>query len=413
MMLRLFNAGLRLGSLAMKLGLTLYMGKYLGLAELGTYGLVASFVAIAIPLLGFRFDYIVSRDVVDETPLMLAQKMRDQMAFYVLNYVGLGLLFAAGTMIAPGKVSLTIALFTVILCILENLATITTSNLVSLKRPILANSLFFIRAALWVIPVVALGYFNPAYRNAETVLAWWTGGIVLSLVINGFVWRHLPWGEVLETAVNWEWIKKGVKGSIFIWLGAVGAAAAGVIDRFVVEFYLGREYVGITSFYGSFVVAIAGLVGSGVYAFSYPHLISLHKEGNSAEFRHTLRKMTMQALMSGGFMALIIGLTIPWLGNNFDRPEFAEHAPVLWLMLVGIWIRSGSESLYYAMYARHQDTAIWVGSLLQLAVAFVCNVILLHFAGFIGIGYSAVITAILLTIWRVYWVKNYKMPGMN
>ncbi len=406
MIIRLFNAGLRLSSLVMKLGLTLYMGKFLGLAELGTYGLVASYVAIAIPLLGFRFDYVVSRDLVDEKPLALALKMRDQMAFYGLSYLGLIAIVLGVMLLSDGALNPKILLFTLILCVLESVATVTATNFISLKKQITSSILFFIRAALWVMPVVILGLLNPEFRTAETVLEWWLGGVVLSLVITAYLWRNLPWVEVFKTPINKDWIIKGVKSCFFIWIGAVGAAAAGNIDRFVVEYYLGREFVGIASFYGSFIVAIAALLGSGIFAFGYPQLISYHKEQKLAEFNNLVRKMTIHACLVGAAMCVIIGAIVPFLGHLFDRPEFAENAPTLWLMLFGIWLKSATESLFYVMYARHQDKPTWLGNILLLVVAFMSSYLLVPYAGFMAIGYSAVISASFLCLWRIYWIKR-------
>lgn len=406
MVIKVFNASLRLSALVMKLGLTLYMGKYLGLAELGTYGLVASFVAIAIPLLGFRFDYVVLRDIVDASPLAIALKMRDQAVFYSLSYLALiGILIAY--MLSSGQgLNSQILIFTISLCILESLATITMGNLISMKRQIVSSVLFFIRAALWVFPVIALGLSNTEYRTAETVLIWWVGGCILSLLITGYIWRGLPWREVIGTPIDWAWIRTGVKSCFFIWIGAVGAAAAGNIDRFIVEYYLGREFVGITSFYGSFILAISALLSSGIFAFGYPQMISLHKEGKHQEFYQVVKKMTLQSGFVGGAISVAIGVAVPFLGNHFDRPEFSENAPTLWLMLLGIWLKCVTESLFFILYAKHQDMPVWLGNILLLVVAFLGSYILIPYVGFIAIGYSAVISALFICLWRMYWVKK-------
>jgi hypothetical protein len=85
-MARLLNTLLRLTTLSAKLGLTLYMGLYLSLPDIGTYGLVFAAVMILTAVLGFRFDYIVSRDLVRTTPIAAVTKMRDQMLFYIMNF---------------------------------------------------------------------------------------------------------------------------------------------------------------------------------------------------------------------------------------------------------------------------------------------------------------------------------------
>src|ERR1700724_4425783 len=94
-MTRFLNTLLRLTTLSAKLGLTLYMGLYLSLPDIGTYGLVFGVVMILTTVLGVRFDYIISRDLVRTTPVVAVTKMRDQMLFYIMNYFALALIAVA------------------------------------------------------------------------------------------------------------------------------------------------------------------------------------------------------------------------------------------------------------------------------------------------------------------------------
>lgn len=410
MVLRLFNAGLRLGALGMKLILMLYMGKYLGLSDLGTYGLVAAYVAIAIPLLGFRVDYVASRDVVDLPDFKLAAKMRDQIVLYAFTYLVLVFVSLVVFVLFPDLFGFKILLVTIGLAILESIATITSGNLVSLKQPILANALFFVRSAAWIIPAVLLGFFFPIFRSAETIFSFWFVGVSLSLAVTAWVWRRLPWKEVLNTPVDWEWIKVSTKKCIPIWVGAVSLAGAGNVDRFVVEMNLGRSFVGISSFYGSFVVAISALLSSGVFAFAYPQLISAHRINDNDLFDKLSKKMGIQATISATFISIAIGIVIPYLGKFIGKEEFFEYRDVLWAILFGSWLRCATEHTYYMMYARHQDRQVWIGNFIFLVAASLFNAVMVPIYGFMGIGYGAILSAIVLCLWRVYCIRwpSYK-----
>ncbi len=395
-----------MASLALKLILTLYMGKYLGLSEMGTYGLVAAAVTILISMIGFRFDYAVTREIVDIPEDDLVSKMRDQAIFYSLNYALL-IIFGLVLVLNPFfSLDREFVLFVVALSILENFAAITAGNLVSLKKPIFSNLLFFTRSALWVVPLVILGLLKPEYRNAETVFCFWLGGIVVSLIGTFIHWRPLPWQKNLGNPVRWNWIVSGLKKSIPVWIGAVSASAASNLDRFVVEHFLNRDFVGIASFYGSFVVAIASLLTSGIFAFGYPHLITLHRNGEAAAFMAAARKMGLHAMFSAGVMAIGMGVVIPVMGNMLGRPEFSEQKYVLWLLLLGAWLKAATEHLYYVLYARHQDREIWIGSFIILIPALGFNLLLVPLVGFIGIGFSAVLSSLVLCAWRIYSVKK-------
>ena len=409
MIARMFNIGLRVASLGVKMLLTLYMARYLGLTDLGTFGLVAAFVAIAIPMLGFRLDYVVSREVVDAAPVVRAVKMRDQILFYILTYLGFGL-FIASLMQGPlHDLNWQLAAFTFLLCSLESLATITMTNFIWLGRPALANALFFVRAALWAIPVMVLGYFFPEHRTAVVVFKWWLGGVLLSLLLSVYFLRNLPWSIAFRTAVNWVWIRASVKKCLPIWLGAVGLATATNIDRLVVEQYLGREFVGIASFYGSFLAAITALLDSGIFAFTSPKLVALHQRGETTAFRREIIKLSLHTGLFAGILVVAIGLFVPFIGNKFERPEFVDEAPTLWFLLLATWLKSTSTGLYFALYSKHHDRAIWAGNLIMLAVALGSSVVFVPMLGFIGVGYSALTAAVALVIWRTGAVALLKL----
>lgn len=406
MIQRLFNAGLRFTSLGAKLLLTLYMGRYLGLSDLGTYGLVAAIVAIAIPVVGFRLDYTVSREIVDATPLEIARKMRDQVIFYSLTYLALGATLFSAWFAGWLDVSFKLTLFTFLLAILESLTTITSTNLISLRQPVMANIVFFVRAALWNFPVIALGILYADYRSADVIFEWWLAFSAISILITFYILRHLPWKETMHHAVDWPWILSSTRRCLPMWLSSIGFVAANYIDRFVVEFYLGRDYVGIASFYGSFILAISALIDSGIFSFATPHFISLHKKNDAAGLRHETIKVTWQASLSAGFLAIAIGVIVPMLGELFERPEFAKHKYVLWLLLFSVWLKTASSSLNILLYAHHRDRAIWGSNFLLLAVSAGSSFVLVPLMGFIGIGYSAVLSAVALGLWRVFCLIN-------
>lgn len=407
MIVRLFNTGLRLGSLALKLVLTLYMGKYLGLTELGTFGLVSATVAIMLPVLGMRLDYIVGREIVDIDPIQTARKIKDQIIFYMLNYA---ILLVGAAIAIGGQLTAINAEFIMIavgLSILESVAAITSGNIISLKQPVLANFLFFTRSASWVIPAIGLGLYDETFRNAETIFSLWFAGVFFSLCVTAFVWRKMPWKLVLQQPVDWGWLKSGLKITAPIWIGTVCAAAAGNIDRFIVEGFLGRDFVGIISFYASFTTAIIALLTAGIFSFTYPHLISMYKRQDTASFDRETRKMTIQATLSAAAICLILGGVIPFLGSHFDRPEFYEYRHIFWMMLTGVLIKSATESLYYVMYARGQDKAIWAMSFFSLASALGFNLLFVPLFGFEGVGYSSILSASVLSIYRYVFVQRY------
>ncbi len=395
--------GLRGLSLASKLILTLYMGRYLGLADLGVYGLVFGAVMIACVVLGGRLDFVVTRDLVGQSDLGALTRMRDQAVYYGFNYLLFLCLIAllAALRIAPPFILFSVAA----LSILESLSNMTSVNLIALERPTLSTFLFFVRAGLWCLVVAAIGIFFPATRNVETVLVGWMIGSGASFLLTLYVWRSLPWAEALRTPVDWPRLKRGIKKSFPIWLGTLGGVAALHVDRFIVSYYLDLEKVGVITFFASFSMALLSLVQSGFFAFAIPRLIRHHKSGETEAFWRETRATLWQTGWFVGAAALVVGFAVPVLGGLLGKPLIALESPTLWLLLAAVWIRGQADALYYVLYARHQDWVNWTGDLLFLVPSLGGNLLLIPLCGLEGVGYSSILAACFLLAWHAFFVK--------
>lgn len=397
---QLLNMLLRLLPLAAKLVLMLYMGRLFSLADMGVYGLVFGSVIILNTLAGQGFGFVVARDIVHVSPMVAAYKMRDQALLYAVNYLGLGM--AAFLVIQTGiaHIHAKIIIFTLLLTILEGYAGITNANMNSLNQQLMANAMFFVRAGLWVFPVVGLGIANPAWRTVNVVLISWIAGAAASIIGTLWFWRRMPWRAVMQKPADWDWIIRGVKKSSLIWLGTLGLNGGTYVDRFVVEHFLNIDDVGVVTFYFSFASAMLTLMQSGVLAFAYPRLIAMHRDGHTAKFMHEARQALWQVALGAGLMALTLAIIVPLLGLYTERPALVNSSVTLWLMLFGSWVRSNAETLNYILYARHQDRAIWLGNLLFLVPAIGGNALLVPLTGLPGIGWATVVAAVFLLLWR-------------
>ena len=408
MVYKLFNAGLRLTSLAIKMMLMLYMAKYLGLYDLGTFGLVSAIVALSIPLFGMQLEYVTSRDIINQNDQTVSILIKEEVLFYLLNYLILIILCICALTFFEWPLGQHIIFYTVTLCILEGLSTVATANLTSLQRPIMGNVVFFIRSSLWAIPVMIFGFFDETYRQIDIIFQLWIAGVFLSLLFTIFVMRNLPWTDAFATAVNWQRVRDNIRKSLPFWGGALCLAGAVYVDRFLIEFFLDREFVGIISFYSSFVVAIAALTGSGVYSFSYPKMITFFKEKQFEELTNLTKQSAIHAAVWSVGLSLIIAIIIPLLGLFIHRPEIHDHRYVLYVMLVAVCIRTISKSLEFLLYARNQDSVIWTSNLIFLISALFFGMTFLPAFGFIGIGYSALASAFMMALWQSYHSYHYK-----
>ena len=208
---RLLNTAVRLGSLGAKLFLVLYITKGFTLDDVGSYGLVTAIVAIAIPLIGFRIDYCALRDIVGLSPFQTALMLRDQLVFYLLNYLIFLFCFYFVARHLNNEKEATYLMYAAILSVLESLASLTSGNLVSTGRPVIANCLFFIRSASWVPFVILFGVISLSFHNLSSIFNFWLGGVTLSLMLNVIIWAKMPWKSVFLMPINWLWVRRSLK----------------------------------------------------------------------------------------------------------------------------------------------------------------------------------------------------------
>lgn len=405
------NAGLRLLPMLAKMGLTLYMGRFFNLSDIGTFGLVMGTVMILSVVVGQDLIYVVSRDIVGADPATALHKMRDQVLHYGINYLALAAVMLTLIATHAVPVSSKTMLYALVLTVLESLGTVSYYNMISLQLQVRANALFFIRAGLWVLPVVALCIINPALRTADTVLTGWAIGAGVSLLMTLWLWRKLPWKEVMPRPVNWAWIRKGIKIGSLIWLGMIGLTSGTFIDRFVVGHYLSLEDVGVLTFYFSFTNALLTLMQSGVAAFAIPRMVQQHRDNAHDAFHKEARHASAQINISAGILAIGLGICVPLLCYLLGRHAFVASTNVFLLMLFGAWLRANADMKYNILFARHQDRAIWLGNLLFLIPALGGNLALVPIFGLCGIGYSAVIASTFLLLWRWAHVRRFTYPA--
>ncbi|MDD3182625.1 MAG: hypothetical protein PHD48_07485 [Alphaproteobacteria bacterium] len=394
----------RLTSLATKLLLTLYMGRYLSLEEMGTYGLVFSATSIITCMLGMRTDYAISREIIAAPETDVAVKMRDQAAFLLLNWGGLAFAMIALFFVDDLGLAPTTFLFIFFLSTIESAADIIHINITSLGNPFWANVVFFVRAASWVFPVVLFGILFPFLRNAHFIFTLWCLGATAGVAMGIVSWRTLPWHKTFNTEINWSWLGQVVRQSAGIWLGTIGLTSGVFLDRFVVMKYLGIDSVGIITFYASFAIALLTLVHSGILSFSYPQMVKLHAESNPTGFWHEVHRTYGQVLFFGTVLTIGLGVCVPILGSLLGKEAFVQESFTFWLMLAAFWVRCCAEPLYYILFARHQDRAIWVGDILFLIPSLGLNILLTPIFGLQGIGYGALISSLLLLMWRGWFV---------
>jgi O-antigen/teichoic acid export membrane protein len=406
---RAVTTSLRATSLISKLALTLYMGRYLPLSDLGSYGLVFGTAMVLTVVLGLRIDHVVSRELVRAPIKEAAHKIRDELAFYASNYLLLSLLAAIIWMTGAVDIPGWLVLFTLAITVTDSLTNLLHVNLVALERPIAANVIFSGCQIAWCATAILLGLIDLQFRTVEWVLTSWLCGNIVFILLCCAVLRPLLWKSLSTEPISWHWLRNAIRGSVLIWIGTVGIMAGSYVDRFVGAKLLSLSDVGIITFYSSFANTVFTLAQAGMVAVSAPGFIALYRSEPEAKFRLEFRKLARQVGAFAAAAAIVIAAAVPLLSSWSGRQELVENSPLLWLLLFAAWLRCNAECLFIILYARGQDRAIWSGNLYFLIPALIGNVLFISLFGILGVGLASVVASAFLFSWR----RHYSLQDLS
>jgi O-antigen/teichoic acid export membrane protein len=377
------------------------MGRFFSLDELGRYGLAFGATMLAVVAFGFRLDYVLSREILGIGSEKSRRIGTTISWLYVASFVLgapvalFGLLAFAETAVSPLFI-----LLVYLLCCAEAYANFLYTTTIALKRPALANGLFFIRSGAWTVPSIALSYFLPALRTAEFVLVCWVAGVSLSILLNLWTTRRDLVARKPPTRSEWREVGSYVQRSALVWVGSIGVTLGGYVDRFVVARFMTLSDVGIATFYLSFTTSVLTLVQAATTSVTFPALIEHYDRGDRAAYRRELIRTTSAAAILGAAIILPLALAMPYLAQAMHKPSLAAAYPAFLVLLAGTWVRITAETIYYALFVHRQHLAIWLGNILFLAASFALNIALIPAYGLMGLAIAALLSAVALIGWR-------------
>ncbi|WP_350648848.1 oligosaccharide flippase family protein [Pseudomonas sp. HY13-MNA-CIBAN-0226] len=352
---RLINIALRGVTLGSKFLLIFFLARFLEPAELGIYGLLSATISYALYLLGFDFYTFTTREILKCDRNEWGGLLKDQGALSLVLYaIFLPLLILV---FLKGLLPWHVAGWFFALLVLEHLTQELGRLLIAISEQLMASAVLFLRSGIWAVAVTALMFVTPAARSLDVVMAAWTVGGILALLLGIYRLNHLGisgWHK----EVDWNWIWKGLKIAIPLLLATLAIRAVFTLDRYWFGSLAGLDVLGAYILYIGICNALMSFLDAGVFAFIYPALISAHNKQDSAAFRQGIRKMLIQTLVLTVAFALIAIAVIDPLLNWLDKPLYLEHKNLFqWLLLATLLYAIGMVP-HFALYAQGQDRPI-------------------------------------------------------
>jgi O-antigen/teichoic acid export membrane protein len=361
-----------------KFVLTLFIARYLGLAPLGAYGIIASAAALMPVLLGFGVANNLGREAVRHGPPSIAGRLIEYYAFLIPAYAALA---GVGAIVLPHEARW-LGLLGVLL-FLEHIQTDMFGLMAINGHPYGANLMMFIRSAVWVLVYVPLALFDPALRSLQAMGLFWLAGDVLATILALVLTASWEWGKAVKALPRTPFRLPHRHGSPALYLNDVANTGFQYVDRYIIGLMLSAELLGIYTLFWSVANAVNSLITTAVVQPRRGDMVSAAR-ASADSFDRSLRGTTVMAvqLTVGLSVAVIIlmRVAVPFIG----RPAVMHYFPVLFILTGSLVFRTIYEVIGITFYAYNRDDITLYSGSVIFVVALVLNVIMVPALGLWG-----------------------------
>lgn len=396
----LFLMALRSMTIAAKFALTLFIARYLGLAELGVYGIIASASAIVPVVFGFGVAINLGREAAKNSPASIALRLLQYFLFLIPLYAALCVI---GMFIWPEHVSW-LGLLAVLL-FLDHLQTEMFTLMTLSGSAYAANISYFIRFAGWCLLYIPFAFFYPQLRNLTSILVFWLVGCAVATFLTVVMTRRWRWGAALRTLARSRLQLPHRHGSVALYFGDIANVSFVYLDRYIVGLFLSAEALGIYVLYWSITNALNNLITISVVQIKSGELVRIVHSGGKS-FKRSLVATSISscaiAVALGAMATLMMYFVVPHLG----RPEVVAYLPLMFVLCAGLVLRTLYEVAGNAFYAHGRDDLILSTVVGVLVVALGLNLWLDPRIGIWGAGFALVASYALGVIARTVVIQR-------
>lgn len=394
---RVANVTLRGATLASRFLFVFFFARFFEPASLGLYGLFSATVSYALYLVGFDFYTYTTREILRKERTEWGSLLKNQLTLsgvlYVVFIPLLCLLFIFN--ILPTE----LMMWFMVILILEHLNQEVGRLLIVISEQLLASLLLFVRQAAWAILLVALMTFDSETRTLGHIfMAWALAGMCAAAIGCFRLWQLQMGGW--QAAVDWKWIKMGLKVCIPLLVATLAVRGLFTLDRYWLQALGGMEVVGAYVLFMGMAGTLMAFLDAGIFCYSYPALIKAFQGDRPEEFRARLRQITWQTLiLSAAFSAVslaVLPFLLKWIGRDF---YILHQETFVWLLLAMV-INGLSMIPHYALYAQGRDRPIVVSHLASILVFVATTLPLSAFWPLTAVPMGLAITFTFILLWK-------------
>ncbi|OLV41711.1 hypothetical protein BS571_02055, partial [Acinetobacter baumannii] len=363
--LSIFNLAVRGLNLASKFILIVFLAKFLTVAELGLYGLIAATINFAMYFIGLDFYVYSNRELLKSSDIQRNTIVSSHAQLLCFAY-----LFALPTLsiiFFKDFLSLEYLIPFYGLIILEHLNQEFTRLLIVLKKPISSNLLLFVRSGGWSFIIIFL-HFLHVHLTLMDVLNIWIVAEILCFLLSIILLYREQVRLYLFQQVNWSWIWKGLKICLPFMLGTLAVRAIFTGDRYILEYFYDANILAAYVFFASLAAATMSFMDAAVFSFDYPELV---RSINTRDNKH--RELIKKLYKKVAFLLILINLSayvfIDLLLRLIGKDIFNSYLNYFYLLMLVQVLYAFSMIPHYILYALDADKPI-IGTQISSLVIF-------------------------------------------
>lgn len=406
--LKILNLSLRGLSTVSKFFLILYITKYFSLSDLGEYGIFFITITILVLVLGLDFYMFNTREILSvehnkRLSLVLNQTMLHIITYILILPLILGIFYFD---ILPWRY---IGWFYAIL-IAEHLSQELYRLFITLAKPLFANVLFFIRTSSWIYVLLCIWFFDDSKQFHTLDLIWqmWFLGSITSIFLGIHQLKkviHIPNASI---KVNFRWIQRGLTVSAIFFLSTIMLKTIEFSDRYMIQYWLNNEELGIYTFYANFTNVAQTIVFTLVVMIHSPKILEFANQKNFDAYKKLKRLFNKQIIFSSiiSFLLVIAGIYIAI--HIIGKTILYDNLITFFILNFSILIQNYMLIYYYNLYSQKKDKRILISTVTGAFLNVMLNIILIPSFGITGAALATLLSIISILILQYTFTKDLK-----
>ena len=387
---QLLGAGLRVGGLGLRFVLMFVLARALTLENFGLFGLYVAAIQLAASLVVLDVYAQTTRQILSLKGDAVRDVLRRHWGAVVLAIAALAPIASALFYASLPDNGWVLPVFFLVHVVIDAAATDTARLLIPLGRPLVANIVVFLRTGAWALPVIIASEFTDRQMDLVTVVLWWIGGsaasVVFAVAVAGSNFRLVP-------KIDWSWIGRALRTSVLFFMATLAFRAVLGLDKFIVQWVLGLEDLGVYTLYAGVAIGVLGIVEAGISAWRFPQLVADIQARDARGTRHKLRTFFIENASATTAVMIALAVIFPLIAPRFLDPVFSREMNGYFVVLIGVWAYCVSLPFHYTIYGFGQDRV-----LLGIYLAALVVMIIWGFGIMPGMGIWAACTMLALAL---------------